>query len=155
MTINNIIYLDKYISNDIFYISNPLVKRFYFNDTLEIIKFKNNLKKDKLYVLSLHFICSWEDYEEDIPVINLSKPILITKNSNPRIISNIIKSRVNQTINLYLLDEIWLNNSDAPGVLIKYKEINLFLIKYYFKLNIKVISNLFYLPSFVSNNMRI
>jgi hypothetical protein len=37
---------------------------------------------------------SWFTYEEDSPVISLSKPILITKNSNPRLISNFIKNQV-------------------------------------------------------------
>jgi len=49
---------------------------------------------DKTYVITFEFILSLLLFEEDSPVLILSKPILITKNSNPRIISNFIKNQV-------------------------------------------------------------
>jgi hypothetical protein len=71
-------------------------------------------------------------FEEDSPVLNLSKPILVTKNSNPRLISNFIKDRIRLACDTYYLDDTILemiecsDNSDKPGVIIKYNEINIF-----------------------------
>jgi len=129
MSINNITFVDQFFPKGILFISDPIVNRFYFNDILEITQFLGSLKGDKVYVLSLELVYSWLIYDdEDCTVITLSKPILITKNSNPRVISNFIKSRLFLAIDSYFLDDSFIYNKDydGPGVLVKYKEINLF-----------------------------
>jgi hypothetical protein len=72
---------------------------------------------------------SWFIYEEDSPVISLSKPILISKNSNPRLISNFINNQVRLACDNYYLDESKMDmmiDKDGPGVIVKYNEINIF-----------------------------
>jgi len=94
MSITKITYLDVLLPNRLFLMSNPSITRFYFHDYLEVKQFPDNLEVDKTYVITFDFVMSWFTYEEDSPVISLSKPILITKNSNPRLISNFIKNQV-------------------------------------------------------------
>jgi hypothetical protein len=128
MSLNKITYLDQILENKIFIISDPYTDILYFSDSLEIHQFLERLEKDKVYVLSLEFILSWLTYE-DSPVITLSKPILITRNSNARTISKFINERINLTVDSYFLDDEIIQNlgsSDGPGVLLKYREINLF-----------------------------
>lgn len=116
MTINRITYLKDIIPNDMFCINNPYITRFYFNDYIEISQFLNQLEKDKAYVVSFEFICSWLMYEQDDPTILLSKPILVTKNSNPRVISEHIKSRIQLNYDSYLLSESFLEIWDKIEV---------------------------------------
>jgi len=127
MSKNNITFLVDVLPNynGIFYISNPSIKRFYFNDFVEIRQILDSLEKDKVYVLSLELIYSWLCHEEDDPVITLTKPFLVTRDSNPLIISEYFQFRINLACNTYLL-EYTSEDYDDPGVLVKYKEINLF-----------------------------
>lgn len=134
MSITNITYLDQFIPNNMFCFTNSNKARLYFNDSLELKLFLNNLDHDSVYVVTFELILSWLAYDDNLPIIILSKPILITKNSNPEVISKFIKNRIYDACNLYYLDESLFefksdnmcNIEDAPGVLIKYKEINLF-----------------------------
>jgi len=129
MTIDNITYLDQLHPNKLFVFSNPIISRFYFNDYLEVKHFLNTLEVDKTYVITFEFILSLLLFEEDSPVLILSKPILITKNSNPRIISNFIKNQVRIACDNYYLDENIMDmmiDQDGPGVIVKYNQINLF-----------------------------
>ena len=129
MSLNKITYLDQILENKILIISDPYTDIFYFNDSLEIHQFLERLEKDKVYVLSLEFILTLLTYDDDSPIITLSKPILITKNSNPRTISKFIKERIDLMIDSYFLDDERIQNlgsHDGPCVLLKYREINLF-----------------------------
>lgn len=127
MSINRITYLDQFYNTGIFSISDPYIQLFLFNDYIEVTRFLKTLETGKAYVVSLEFIPSWLDGDDDEPVITLSKPILITKNSSARLISNFIKNKINQTCNNFYLDEDLLkSDNNGPGVLVKYKEINLF-----------------------------
>jgi len=68
-------------------------------------------------------------YDEDGPSINLGKPILITKNSNPKIISNYLNARINMMIDTFYLDDSILisngkNNPDGTAVIANYSKIN-------------------------------
>jgi len=73
-------------------------------------------------------------YDEDTPVISLTKPILINKNSNSKIISEYLNSKIFEACISYYLDESILefntnnmgNKLDGPGVLVNYSKINLF-----------------------------
>ena len=129
MTLKNITFLDQFIPNSMFVSNNSIKTRIYFNDTFEIIQLLNTLDTDQIYVVELEFVVSWLQYEEDYPIIKLSKPFLISKNSNPQVISNFIKNRVILTCDLYYLDRNILefeDKSDSPGVIINYTKINLF-----------------------------
>jgi len=129
MSINNITYLDQFIDNKLFIFNNPIVTRFHFNDYIDVSLFLRDLENDKAYVVTFDFVLSWLQYDEDSPVINLSKPILVTRNSNPRLISNFILNRISLACdNYYLAEEIMdmLIKPDGPGVIVKYNQINLF-----------------------------
>jgi hypothetical protein len=128
MTINKITFLESIIPNDIFSLNNSMITRLYFFDSLEITIFLDTLKIDKIYVVCFEYISSWNLHDEDSPVITLSKPILITRNSNPRIISNFIKSQIDLACLSYNIEQIdnMYDKTETPGVLIKYREINIF-----------------------------
>jgi hypothetical protein len=91
MSIKNITYLDQILENRLFIFNNLSIEWLHFSDYIEIKSFLDSLEIDKTYVITFDFIISWLSYDEDSPVINLSKPILITKNSNPRLIADFIK----------------------------------------------------------------
>ena len=129
MSINKITYLDQFVFTNFTVFTNSLIKRFYFNDIIEVTQFLNELEIDKFYVVSLEFVLSWLQYKEDSPIIILSKPIIITKNSNPRLITNFIKDKIRLACDNHYLDDDFIHcmiDWDRPGVLIKYSEINLF-----------------------------
>jgi hypothetical protein len=68
--------------------------------------------------------------EDDTPVITLSDPILITKNSNPRLISKFLLNRISLAderfdLNYDLTKNMRLNKG-GPYIKVKYTEICLF-----------------------------
>jgi hypothetical protein len=71
-------------------------------------------------------------YEEDNPIINLSKPILISKNSYPKVISDFLNLKIYEACILHYLDESILdsnyfpNKEDRPGIIVNYAKINIF-----------------------------
>lgn len=98
-------------------------------DIFELSQFLNDLDEGKTYVLTFDFVLSWLNYDEDSPVINLSKPIIITKNSNPRLLCNFIQNKLRLACENYFLENSLLeifDYPDRPGVLVKYSEISLF-----------------------------
>jgi hypothetical protein len=125
MSIKNITYLDQILENRLFIFNNPSIEWLHFSDYIEIKSFLDSLEIDKTYVITFDFIISWLSYDEDSPVINLSKPILITKNSNPRLIADFIKSRIILACDNYYLDDSIIDK-DGLGVIVKYDQINLF-----------------------------
>jgi hypothetical protein len=50
-------------------------------------------------------IYSWLTYEEDTPVIILSKPFLVTKESDPLIISKYLQYRIHLACSSFLLED--------------------------------------------------
>jgi len=128
MTNNNITFLEQIIPNNLFCSTNAQKERLYLSDTLEITQFLLTLEHDTVYVVTFDFIFSWMMYDEDQPVISLTKPILITKNSNPRVISKYLNNRIYEACNYYYLDDssLDLDKNNAPGILINYSKINLF-----------------------------
>jgi hypothetical protein len=129
MSINEITFLHgtlpTSISNSMFNSSISNI-RFYFNDYSEVKQFLNKLDSDKIYVLSLELVLSWPLYIEDDPVIVLSKPFLVTRNSNYKLISEYIQSRISIACNLYSIEDMNEDNIIDPGVLVKYREITYF-----------------------------
>jgi hypothetical protein len=128
MSINNITFLQDILNNCISNncVSNLSNIRFYFNDSSEVKQFLNKLDSDNINILSLEFILSWPLYNEDDPVIVLSKPFVVTRNSNCKLISEYIQSRINIACNLYSIEDMNEDNIIDPGVLVKYGKLTHF-----------------------------
>lgn len=129
MSITNITYLNQFMPNSMFYSNTALKTVFYFSDIIEITKFLSTLENDQAYVITFEFVMSWLNYEEDSPIIILSKPILTTKNSNPTLISKFLRERISLACDNYYLDDDILNMlsvQDGPGVIVNYSKIKLF-----------------------------
>jgi hypothetical protein len=129
MTINKITYLDQFYTSGIFMISDPYIDHLKYFDYLELTKFLNKLEHDKVYVITFEYVYSWLLHDDNDPVIKISKPILITKNSDPRIISNFLKEKVELIIDLYYLDDQIiqsLGEDDSPSIIVRYKDIRIF-----------------------------
>lgn len=129
MSINKITYLDQIIPNNFFVFTRPsmgIINTFEFS---EFKSFLNTLDSDKTYVVTFEFICSWLLYDEDSPLLTLSKPILVTKNSNHMLLSQFVWQKVNLAITNYsMIDDILdiIGKPEGPGVIVKYNPINLF-----------------------------
>lgn len=129
MSINNITYLKEIYPHGFIFFNTPKISKFLFTDYLEINSFLKNLEDGKSYVVSLEFVITWCYYKDNSPVITLSDPILITKNSNAKLISKFIRTRISIACDNYLIDEDITNmliQAEGPGVICKYNEINLF-----------------------------
>lgn len=128
-SINRITYLDQIIANRFFVFLDFESYFLYFTDFIEVKKFLDKLEIDKIYVLTFELHMS-EFTDDDIPVITLSKPILVTKNSSPILISKFLLNQISLADdNLELKYELILQmrlNKGAPYVLVKYNQINLF-----------------------------
>lgn len=130
MSINNITYLSQFISYNFFIFTNYKFTLLYFSDIIEINQFLKSLEIDKTYVVTFELIMS-ELTDTDIPSITLCEPIIITKLSNPILISNFILNQINLADEKFSLDydlisNLRLNDKSSPYILIKYNEINLF-----------------------------
>jgi hypothetical protein len=122
ISINRITYLQNFFDYDICFFTDSHFKILEFSDNLEIKNFLSELKEDQIYVIILEFIYSTLTYDEEGPTINLSKPILLTKNSNPDMLSKFIHEKINECINKYYLDDSLFytgNKNDRPEVLFK------------------------------------
>jgi|HubBroStandDraft_3_1064219.scaffolds.fasta_scaffold00084_11 hypothetical protein len=131
MSINKITYLHQVIPNKLFCFGSFMFSPLYFSDIIELKLFLNNLENDKVYVLTFELsLTDLESDDEDSPVITLSKPILITKNSSPKLLSQFLLHQISLADNKFdlnydILKDMSLNKG-APLVLIKYNYINLF-----------------------------
>ena len=129
MSINKITYLDQIIQNKFFVFADFHSYFLYFTDFIEVKQFLDKLEIDKIYVLTFELHMS-EFTDDDLPVITLSKPILVTKNSSPILISKFLLNQIsladeNLDLNYELILQMRLNKG-APYILVKYNEINLF-----------------------------
>jgi RNA recognition motif-containing protein len=132
MSISKITYLKDIIPFKYFVWSDYDYTIFYFSDIIEIKLFLKELEIGKAYVVTFELIIS-ESHDDEInsPVITLSDPILVTKNSNPLIISKFINNQLIQADNNFKLDyELLINmrndGKSEPYILVKYNTINLF-----------------------------
>jgi hypothetical protein len=126
MSITSITFLDQFYPNEMFCFTNYEETSFPFCDTLDLTIFLESLEIDNVYVVTFEFIYSTLMYSEDTPTINLCKPILITKNSSPKVISKFLNDRIRLACNVHYLEDIVLDNTDRPSVLVHYAKINLF-----------------------------
>ena len=129
LSINKISYLEDIMEdsqNNIFYLGDVAISIFYFGDSKEISDFLKNLDSNKTYIVTFELIFDWDAYEIGEPSLVLSKPILVTKESNSQLISDYIIERSYSACDLYSLDEIIWKDFDQLGILVRFKEINLF-----------------------------
>jgi hypothetical protein len=72
----------------------------------------------------------FHDDDNDTPMILLSEPILLTKNSNPTLISKFLLERISLASNKFDLDYEFIKemrlNKGAPYIRCKYHLINIF-----------------------------
>jgi hypothetical protein len=131
MSITNITYLQDIIPHKYFVFSEYDYTIFYFSDSLDIKLFLRELQIDKVYVVTFELIISELIDNDNPPVITLSKPIVVTRNSNPLIIAKFINNQIVQADNNFNLDyELLINMRNAgktvPYIIVKYATINLF-----------------------------
>jgi len=114
-------------SNDsasINYFENAHITWFKFWDKCEVKDFIELLDYNKAYLVSFELILDMEGFEQGDPTLLISSPILISKDSNPKLISKFIsKKAISACYNYNLYHDI---AKEAPSILVKYKEINLF-----------------------------
>jgi hypothetical protein len=125
---NKIIFLDQLIPEGIVYLINPYI---YICDKFQesdIKLFLNRLDGYKSYAVSIELVFSWLLYDELFPAIMLSKPFLVTRNSNPKIIFEFIRDRLFELIDSYYLDDSIIQDlgPDRHTIILRYKEIILF-----------------------------
>lgn len=127
MSITRITYLDQFYTSGIFTIYDPLVNILHFQDNLELTEFLSELEADKNYVVTFNLIQPEMDGDDENPSITLSKPILITKNSNPKLISDFLEDKIQLACNSFYLDESLFEIEDKGlVVIVRYNEINIF-----------------------------
>lgn len=130
LSINKISYLDDIFEeyqNNIFFFTDVKIDIFYFCDSREISLFLMKLDSNKTYIVTFDLILDLDSYELGDPSLVLSKPLLVTKESNSQLILEFIKNRILYACSSYRLDS--LNNSidhEQLGILVRFKEINLF-----------------------------
>nr|AWB36238.1 hypothetical protein [Lactarius sp. (in: basidiomycete fungi)] len=132
LSINKISYLDDIMDdyqNNIFFLGNVNTDIFNAADSKEISDFLMKLDSNKTYVVTFDLILDWDAYELGEPSLVLSKPILVTKESHSQLISDFILERFYSACYLYALDtldETVLRDHSELGILVRFKEINLF-----------------------------
>nr|YP_009487318.1 hypothetical protein [Russula virescens]AWB36220.1 hypothetical protein [Russula virescens] len=118
---------DDILSDNILILANPEVHWFNSNDLNEIISFLESLEIGKAYVITLELIFDLEDYNSNHPTIVLSKPFVITNESNPVLIKDLIVLSESLALASFQLkdklDEL-KNDSRRPLILAKYKCFN-------------------------------
>ena len=127
LSIGKITFLEDLFKDDedynIFYLRKPELVWFNFGDFKEIMNLLSLLESDKAYIVTFDLILDQSGYQLGDPSIILGPPILISKDSNPWLISNYLLSKLVKSCNSYDLDD----QTDV-SILIKYREFN-----FYFK----------------------
>lgn len=129
LSVNKITFLDEfywYWKNEIniFYFSQAKYIRLYMVNDSEVIDFLSNLEDNKSYIIELNLVIDWDAFDMGDPALILSKPILVSKESNSRLLTEFINNRIISSCSMYSihLEEQVL---EKVGVLLKYKEIKL------------------------------
>lgn len=106
MSINKITYFRDIFHHDIFILNNSDSSIFHFADKLEVKGFINDfIEIDKVYVVVFELVLSFDTFDSGGPYIVLSDPILLSRNSNPELISKFIHHKINVCCNRYNFEE--------------------------------------------------
>ena len=130
VSITKITFLNDFLNDDennpleIFYIRKPMITWINFCDFKDIIGLLDILDHNKSYVITFDLVINQMSYESGDPSLNLGPPILISKDSNPWLLTEYLANKIGIGCNSYDLNDRL--DIDNMGVLIKYKEINLF-----------------------------
>lgn len=123
MTTNSITFLYELFPNltGIYVYTNYKPHLLHYFDSLDVCNFLKTLGKDKIYVVSPELINLSQDYVQGEPVLTLSDPFVITKESNPDLISDYL---LNQMIKAFAIYSVGDNQFNNFKILIKYSELN-------------------------------
>lgn len=113
---------DQNYSYNIIFFRKPNLLWLKFGDYQEITNLLSLLNQDKAYIVSFDLILDENGYQLGEPSLILGPPILISKDSNPWLISGYISSKIIKSSNSYDL-----NDQNEVSILVKYQ-----LIKHYF-----------------------
>jgi hypothetical protein len=127
LSINKITFLEDILKDkenyhfNIFYLRKPNLLWLNFGDIKEIKNLLCLLDNNKAYIVTFDLILDQSGYQLGDPSIILASPILISKDSNPWLISNYLVSQVVKACESYDL-----NDQSEVSVLVKYREIIVF-----------------------------
>lgn len=113
MSINKINFYFDHYNEEFLYMDKPLLEIIFFDDQNDLEVFLEKLDEDKVYVIIVEFI---SDYSKDTVEsdVFLGPPFLISRKSNPWLISNYIKNQIDIK-----------NISDNSIYLFRYQELNI------------------------------
>jgi hypothetical protein len=94
----------------------------HYFDSLELSNLLESLDNGSTYVISPELINFRKDYNTGDPVIILSDPIIISKESNPDLISDYLLNQMIKAFVDYSIDD---NKNNCFKILLKYNKINL------------------------------
>lgn len=96
MSINKIDFFFDHYNQTYFFMDKPLIEIVFIDDITDLTDFLEKLDEDKVYVTMVEWIPDFtKDFEDSF--IFLGEPFLVTKNSNPWIISNYIRDLISKT----------------------------------------------------------
>lgn len=125
MSITTITYLDLFLPDRIITFSEPSTTLLFNNNVKTIIDWLESLTRNKCYAVIIHIPLDFMvDNEDEYPQIHLSKPFVVTKNSNPFLLHGYFDEKTSEIGSL--LDVVRLENEGEVPLVINYKEINLF-----------------------------
>ena len=88
-----------------------------------LVGFISELDEGQIYWITLDFYPTLYAYKHELGIkMNLSKPILVSIDSNPYLLADYIKNQLNAMIELYYLDDSIIQG-DEPCIIIEYFEI--------------------------------
>lgn len=124
MSITNITYFhDLFESDNICIVNYPDIYLFNFSEISEWKSFLKSLEIGKLYVVSLELVLDMDLYNYEDPTIVLSKPILITRDSDPILLAGYAISVEVRAGFMYDLHINYKSAIKRPMIIAKYKEI--------------------------------
>jgi len=128
LSIDKITYWDEYYSSKSNFVigNDSKYKNYYLHDKNGIKDLISSLDENKNYIISLEFKPSFsEDVKTDVPILSLSKPILINKHSSITTITLFIDRKLDEMVDLFYLDDSIIHDSDGeigPYIRINYFE---------------------------------
>lgn len=86
----------------------------------ETNEFLNKLEDNESYILDIEFISNIALWDLDAPVMTLSKPLLVNRNSSATTITKFILERLDFMVDYYYLDDTIIQKDSNCAVLLTY-----------------------------------